>query len=86
MSDKMPEIDHEKEKQDILKAYRKLLRAAKRYEAKGDLKLVRKAFDVALDAHKDMRRKSGEPYTYHPIEIMCVCASIFLSSWQKSHM
>lgn len=69
MSDKMPEIDHEKEKQDILKAYRKLLRAAKRYEAKGDLKLVRKAFDVALDAHKDMRRKSGEPYIYHPIEV-----------------
>lgn len=69
MSDKMPEIDHEKEKQDILKAYRKLLRAAKRHEAKGDLKLVRKAFDVALDAHKDMRRKSGEPYIYHPIEV-----------------
>jgi len=69
MSDKMPEIDPEKEKQDILKAYRKLLRAAKRYEAKGDLKLVRKAFDVALDAHKDMRRKSGEPYIYHPIAV-----------------
>ncbi len=65
----MPEIDPEKEKQDILKAYRKLLRAAKRYEAKGDLKLVRKAFDVALDAHKDMRRKSGEPYIYHPIAV-----------------
>lgn len=69
MSGKMQEIDHEKEKQDILKAYRKLLRATKRYEAKGDLKLVRKAFDVALDAHKDMRRKSGEPYIYHPIAV-----------------
>ena len=69
MSDKMPAIDPEQEKKDILKAYRKLLRAAKRHEAKGDLKLVRKAFDVALDAHKDMRRKSGEPYIYHPIAV-----------------
>jgi GTP diphosphokinase / guanosine-3',5'-bis(diphosphate) 3'-diphosphatase len=62
-------IDLEKEKQDILKAYRRLLSAAKRNEAKGDMKLVRKAFDVALDAHKDMRRKSGEPYIYHPIAV-----------------
>lgn len=69
MSDKNKEIDHEKEKQDIIKAYKKLLRATKRHEAKGDLKLVRKAFDVALDAHKDMRRKSGEPYIYHPIAV-----------------
>jgi guanosine-3',5'-bis(diphosphate) 3'-pyrophosphohydrolase len=62
-------IDAEQEKKDILKAYRRLLSAAKRNEAKGDLKLVRKAFDVALDAHKDMRRKSGEPYIYHPIAV-----------------
>lgn len=62
-------IDPVKEREDILKAYRKLLRSTKRYEAKGDMKLVRKAFDVALDAHKDMRRKSGEPYIYHPIAV-----------------
>jgi len=75
MSDKMPEIDPEQEKQDILKAYKKLLRSTKRHEAKGDLKLIRKAFDVALDAHKDMRRKSGEPYIYHPIAVAEIVTS-----------
>lgn len=68
-------IDAEQEKKDILKAYRRLLSAAKRNEAKGDLKLVRKAFDVALDAHKDMRRKSGEPYIYHPIAVAEIVTS-----------
>lgn len=75
MSDKMPEIDPEQEKKDILKAYRKLLRSTKRHEAKGDLKMIRKAFDVALDAHKDMRRKSGEPYIYHPIAVAEIVTS-----------
>ncbi|MGB0918176.1 MAG: RelA/SpoT family protein [Flavobacteriales bacterium] len=75
MSDKMPDIDPEKEKQDILKAYKKLLRSTKRHEAKGDLKMIRKAFDVALDAHKDMRRKSGEPYIYHPIAVAEIVTS-----------
>lgn len=75
MSDNMPAIDPEKEKQDILKAYKKLLRSTKRHEAKGDLKMIRKAFDVALDAHKDMRRKSGEPYIYHPIAVAEIVTS-----------
>lgn len=75
MSDPMQSIDPEKEKQDILKAYKKLLRSTKRHEAKGDLKLIRKAFDVALDAHKDMRRKSGEPYIYHPIAVAEIVTS-----------
>jgi len=75
MDTTIPAIDPEKEKQDILKAYRRLLRAAKKNEAKGDLNLVRKAFDVALDAHKDMRRKSGEPYIYHPIAVAEIVTS-----------
>lgn len=75
MPDKMPEIDYEQEKRDILKAYKKLLRSTKRHEAKGDLKMIRKAFDVALDAHKDMRRKSGEPYIYHPLAVAEIVTS-----------
>ncbi|MCF8258892.1 MAG: RelA/SpoT family protein [Flavobacteriales bacterium] len=75
MDNTVTPIDEEKEKQDILKAYRRLLSAAKRNEAKGDLRLVRKAFDVALDAHKDMRRKSGEPYIYHPIAVAEIVTS-----------
>ena len=62
-------IDLEQERRDILRAYTRLLRACKRNEAKGDFKIVRKAFEVALNAHKDMRRKSGEPYIYHPLAV-----------------
>lgn len=62
-------IDLEAEKKEIIKAYRHLLRNAKRHQAKGDLQLIRKAFDLALEAHKDMRRKSGEPYIYHPLAV-----------------
>ncbi len=62
-------IDLEAEKKEIIKAYRHLLRNAKRHQAKGDLQMIRKAFDLALEAHKDMRRKSGEPYIYHPLAV-----------------
>jgi len=68
-------IDIEAEKKEILKTYRHLLRSTKRYQAKGDLQLIRKAFDVALEAHKDMRRKSGEPYIYHPLAVAEIVTS-----------
>lgn len=71
----MSEIDLDKEKQEILSAYRGLLRAAK--HAKKDAatkKRIRKAFDVALEAHKNDRRKSGEPYIFHPIAVARICA------------
>ncbi len=69
-----PIIDIEQEKKEILKRYRALLRACKRTLEKGDKLLIRKAFDIALEAHKDMRRKSGEPYIYHPIAVAHICA------------
>ncbi len=67
-------IDLEKERQEILKAYKGLLKACKKVRDKGDTKLIRKAFDIAVDAHKDMRRKSGEPYIYHPIAVARITA------------
>lgn len=67
-------IDLETEKKEILKRYRGLLRACKRTLEKGDKLLIRKAFDIALEAHKNMRRKSGEPYIYHPIAVAQICA------------
>ncbi len=67
-------IDLEQEKKEILKRYRSLLRACRRTLEKGDKLLIRKAFDIALEAHKDMRRKSGEPYIYHPIAVAHICA------------
>ncbi|MBW4891419.1 bifunctional (p)ppGpp synthetase/guanosine-3',5'-bis(diphosphate) 3'-pyrophosphohydrolase [Mucilaginibacter sp. HMF5004] len=67
-------IDLEAEKTEILKRYRALLRACKPTMQKGDKSMIRKAFDMALESHKDMRRKSGEPYIYHPIAVAQIAA------------
>lgn len=67
-------IDIEAEKKEILKRYRSLLHACRRTLEKGDKLLIRKAFDISLEAHKNMRRKSGEPYIYHPIAVAQICA------------
>ena len=66
-------INIEQERKEILNAYRGLMRSLKNRNKK-ETKLIRKAFDVALDAHKEMRRKSGEPYIYHPIAVARICA------------
>ena len=68
------EIDLEAEKKEILRRYRSLLRACTRSKSRSDRARIRKAFDVALEAHKDMRRKTGEPYIYHPIAVAKICA------------
>ena len=65
--------DVERERKEILAAFRGLLRSFKD-RTKEETRLVRKAFDLALEAHKDMRRKSGEPYIYHPISVARICA------------
>ena len=64
-----PEIDLEEEKREILRRYRGLLRVCHRSRTTKDRARIRKAFELAVDAHKDMRRKSGEPYIYHPIAV-----------------
>ncbi|WP_339925895.1 bifunctional (p)ppGpp synthetase/guanosine-3',5'-bis(diphosphate) 3'-pyrophosphohydrolase [uncultured Cyclobacterium sp.] len=69
----MIKVDIEEERKEILKRYRKLLRLAKPLLKSGDAKLIKKAFNVASEAHKEMRRKSGEPYIYHPLEVALIC-------------
>ncbi|HQU76318.1 MAG TPA: bifunctional (p)ppGpp synthetase/guanosine-3',5'-bis(diphosphate) 3'-pyrophosphohydrolase, partial [Chitinophagales bacterium] len=59
----------EKEKQLILKEYRNLLRSLKETITTSERKQLRLAFEMALEAHKDMRRKSGEPYIIHPLQV-----------------
>ncbi len=62
------------EVREILIRYRKLLTAvAPRLKEKDDVKLIKKAFLIAHEAHKDVRRKSGEPYIYHPLEVAIIC-------------
>ncbi len=57
-----------------MNAYRGILRSMKTKRTQADTKLIRKAFDVAVDAHKTMRRKSGEPYILHPLAVARICA------------
>ena len=59
----------EEEKRLILREYRALLRGLKQRIKKGDKRLIRRAFEISVDAHKDMRRKSGEPYILHPLAV-----------------
>ena len=66
-------IDTELEKKEIINRYRKLLRKAKPILNDGDAKLIKKAFTISLEAHKDMRRKSGEPYIFHPLAVAEIC-------------
>ncbi len=61
--------NEEEEKKLILRQYRALLRALKQRLKKGDRRLVRRAFEISVEAHRDMRRKSGEPYILHPIAV-----------------
>lgn len=70
----MPEHDVEQEKKEILNRYRGLLRVSKSTREEGDGKIIRKAFELAVSAHRDMRRKSGEPYIYHPIAVARIAA------------
>ncbi|MBC6606779.1 bifunctional (p)ppGpp synthetase/guanosine-3',5'-bis(diphosphate) 3'-pyrophosphohydrolase [Hymenobacter sp. BT188] len=62
-------IDPEVERNEILRHYRRLLRTAKPYLHGNDAKLIKKAFNTSLEAHKNMRRKSGEPYILHPLAV-----------------
>jgi GTP pyrophosphokinase len=63
------QIDIEKENKEIISRYRALLKAAKPVLKDGDAKIIKKAFNTSMQAHKDMRRKSGEPYIFHPLAV-----------------
>ena len=71
----MIEIDLEEEKKAIAREYKELLRISYQTLTDSDKKLIRKAFDVSVEAHKDQRRKSGEAYIFHPIGVAKIVAS-----------
>ncbi len=66
--------DLEQENKEILARYKDLISNTYRTLDEENNKVIRKAFDIALDAHKDQRRKSGEPYIYHPIAVAKIVA------------
>ena len=70
----MTEIEIEAENKAIAQEYKELLRISYQTLTAEDKKLIRKAFDVAVDAHKDQRRKSGEAYIFHPIAVAKIVA------------
>ncbi len=71
----MTEIQIEEENKQIAKAYKELLQISYRSLSEDDKKLIRTAFDTAVDAHKEQRRKSGEAYIFHPIAVAKIVAS-----------
>lgn len=71
----MTEEEIEKENAAITKAYKELLKVSYQTLTSDDKKLIRSAFDVAVNAHKDQRRKSGEAYIFHPIAVAKIVAS-----------
>ena len=72
---KTKQITENTDNQVILKAYSKLLRKSRSIITGDDSKIIKKAFRISLDAHKNMRRKSGEPYILHPISVAQICVS-----------
>jgi guanosine-3',5'-bis(diphosphate) 3'-pyrophosphohydrolase len=66
-------LDAVEEKKEIINRYRRLLRKAKPILKEGDARLIKRAFTISLEAHKDMRRKSGEPYIFHPLTVAEIC-------------
>jgi len=66
-------LTQEQEKKLILREYRSLLRSLKTKLKPGDRDLIRIAFEMAAEAHKTMRRKSGEPYILHPLAVAKIC-------------
>ena len=68
-------IDEQLENKEIAKQYKELLRISYLHLTKEDKKLIRLAFDTAVDAHKEQRRKSGEAYIFHPISVAKIVAS-----------
>ena len=70
----MSEVEIELENKEIVKRYKTLLRSCNSDITREDKKLIRKAFNLAVEAHKGIRRKSGEPYIFHPIAVAQIVA------------
>jgi guanosine-3',5'-bis(diphosphate) 3'-pyrophosphohydrolase len=64
----------EEENKEIANRYKNLLKGTYEILSKEDKELIRKAFEIAVDAHSNQRRKTGEPYIFHPIAVAKIVA------------
>ena len=76
-------IDNEYEKAEVPSEftepeilYEELIKKIKSYHPSADLSMVEKAYRLAFDAHKEQKRKSGEPYIIHPIEVVKILKNV----------
>ena len=67
-------IDSKIENKEIAKQYKELLRISYQTLGDSDKKMIRLAFDMAVEAHSEQRRKSGEAYIFHPISVAKIVA------------
>ena len=76
-------LNEEQEKKLIIREYRALMRDLKTKLKPGDKDLIRRAFEMAAEAHKTMRRKSGEPYILHPLAVAKILVKIIEQETKK---
>ncbi len=74
MTPDLPDTYSKEEKEEIERRHQRLIEAWQTRKEAQDLEAVNKAFYFACEAHKDQRRRSGEPYIYHPIEVATIAA------------
>ena len=74
MTPVLPDTYSKEEKEEIERRHQRLIDAWQTRKEAQDLEAVDKAFYFAVEAHKDQRRRSGEPYIYHPIEVATIAA------------
>lgn len=67
-------IDEKLERTEILKRYKELIKIVSHTDGLDDKRMIKKAFVVAMNAHSGVRRKNGEPYIYHPLEVARIAA------------
>ena len=74
MTPDLPDTYSKEEKEEIERRRQRLIEAWQTRKEAQDREEVDKAFYFAVEAHKDQRRRSGEPYIYHPIEVATIAA------------
>ena len=62
--------------EDPEELYKELIEKVRKYHPNGDISIIEKAYKVAKEAHKDQRRKSGEPYIIHPLSVAIILADL----------